>query len=366
MPSSSDLSTILMTENDNNPYVGLLWGALADHRVSVVQPEQSLVLRLTRAALNNPDCDILQLEWLHGFYLANDYTDQKILDWLITIGATVILLCDLLIVSQLQTAVVWTVHNKRHHEGRYPRTERLVKEFAFLVADAVTVKCDRAREEIASMYQNVNAREIYIVPDGNYISYYENDVSRREARSEFSVGSDTFVYLFLGMIREYKGIPELINAFDDIERSDTELWIVGRPQTDHLEREISDLADGNRRVKTVFEYIEDERVQYYMKMADALVLPYRDILNSGSVHLGLSFGVPIVAPRIGCIPATVPPENEFLYDREEPGSLERELKRIYNHPDLESIGRANLERARAQSWDRTAERLMDVYRKTMA
>jgi glycosyltransferase involved in cell wall biosynthesis len=102
-----------------------------------------------------------------------------------------------------------------------------------------------------------------------------------------------------------------------------------------------------------------------MNAADVFILPYRDILNSGSVHLGISFGLPIVAPQLGCIPEVLAPENEFLYDPAESDGLIKAIKSALNHQSLDDIGEANFRRAKKQNWDRTAERLIDVYNSTI-
>jgi len=53
--------------------------------------------------------------------------------------------------------------------------------------------------------------------------------------------------------------------------------------------------------------------------ADAVVLPFRDILTSGSAILALSHGRPVIAPALGCLPGTLPSDATFLYDADAPG-----------------------------------------------
>ena len=360
MKSIRDISVIILAENSKNPYFRLLSNALEKRGVRIIQRDRPLFLPLTRAALGHSG-NILQLDWLYVYYMSDGYTGYKLIDDLITLSRAILFLFDLLLVSQLQTAIVWTVHNKRHHEGKYPQIERIVNEFGYWVTDAVIVKCGRARDELVSTYRNAKPEIMEVASDGNYISTYQNKVSEQEARSDLGIGSDTFVYLYFGIIREYKGIPELITTFRDLDLDGVELWIVGQPKTTRLGRQISDLSELSSDIHTVLEYINEERVQYYMNAADVLVLPYRDILNSGSVHLGLSFGIPIIAPKIGCIPDTVPAENDFLYDQDGPNSLAYEMSKTYERTDLDAVGEANYEHAVTQSWDKTAKRFESVY-----
>jgi glycosyltransferase involved in cell wall biosynthesis len=361
MSNTRELTVLLMSGSwyEGNAYMTLLSNALREHGVEVRAPDLLLFFPLTRTALRNRDADVMQLDWIYDYYATDDLDSRRLNDLVSYLRAAAFLL-DLFAVSLLDVQVVRTVHNKRSHEGLYPRTERVVSECVFWIADAVTVKCSAAADEIAAAYRVPEAEELSVVPDGNYIESYENDVSRAAARADLGIGEESFVFLFFGQIRPYKGIPELVEAFSSLDFPDAELWIVGSPYTDDIEAQITTLAASDPRIATRLSFVPDDRIQYYLNAADILVLPYRKILNSGSAHLGLSFATPIVAPKIGCLPETVPPENDFLYDPAADG-LTRALRRAYESPDLDSVGRANYQRARELNWGRTCELLLDVY-----
>ncbi|MFO7927213.1 MAG: glycosyltransferase [Halobacteriota archaeon] len=361
--SRSDDLTVLLMDGDRypeNPYMSLSIGALRDLGVDVRTPELPLLFPLTRTAIRHGDADVMQLDWVYDYYTIG-LTGNEQIDRVATMLRAATMLLDLIVVSLLPIAVVWTVHNERHHEEKYRRTERVVNELLFFVADAVSVKCHAAIEMLSSMYTFADSADFAVVPDGNFIPAYENEVSRETARAELSIPNDAFVCLFFGLVREYKGIPELIEAFVELDAPDTELWIVGNPHTDELQRELEALSFGIEDIETVFEFVPDNRVQYYMNAADVLALPYRNILNSGSAHLGLSYGTPVVAPAIGCLPETLPSGN-FLYDPDDPDGLKTALDRAREHLDLESIARSNYEHAVEQDWETAAARLTEVYR----
>jgi len=362
MTAADELTVLLMSGSwyENNAYMSLLSSALREHGVDVRTPTLLLTFPLTRAALHNRAADVMQLDWIYDYYATDDLSSPRLND-LVSYVRAVAFLMDLLIISFLDVRIVRSVHNKRSHEGIYPRTERVINECVFWVADAITVKCSAAADEIASAYHVPEANEMHVVPDGNYITAYENDVSRAESRADLEIDDSTFVYLFFGQIRPYKGIPELIESFMSLDIPDSELWIVGSPYTSELEAEIRRLVADKSRIETRLSFIPPDRVQYYLNAADVLVLPYRRILNSGSAHLGLSFATPIVAPAIGCLPETVPPENDFLYDPNEDAGLTRALRRTYESGDLDRVGSANYQRAHTQNWGRTCKLLIGVY-----
>lgn len=364
MNDRTGLTLLLMSGSwyPENAYMTLLAGALRENGVEVRTPSLPLFFPLTRAVLANRDADAIQLDWIYDYYVTTG-TGFGPANALLTVLRAATFLLDVALVSRLDVGVVRTVHNERHHEGLYPRIERVVNEFVFLVADEVTVKCPAAADAIASAYCVPVAAEMTVVPDGNFVEAYENHVSREAARENLGIDDDAFVVLFFGLIREYKGVPDLIEAFAALDAPDAELWVVGNPHDDRTEAQIAALARGDPRIETRLAYIADDRIQYYLNAADVLALPYRRILNSGTAHLGLSYGRPVVAPAIGCLPATVPPDNEFLYDPTDEGALAAALERASRHPDLGAIGRANRRHARTQDWSRAADTLTDTYRR---
>ncbi len=356
------LTVLVMSGHSNaeNPYMQLLVGAFRDRDVDIRTPINPFFFPLTRAVYVNPDADVLQLDWLYEFYTTSDI-GIDVIDAVISILRAAMFCVDLFLVSRFGPAVVKHVHNKHHHEQSLPRTERIVNELTFALADRLVVKCDRAAEVLATTYVTFNADDAVVVSDGSFISAYENEVSTAAARSELGIDEDTFVYLFFGLIRPYKGVTDLLRAFSAADLPNSELWIVGNPTEDSLELELRRLTDEVSGVQTVFEFIPEERIQYYMNAADVLVLPYRSILNSGSAHLGLSFGLPIVAPAIGCLPETVTADGGTLYDPDDPDGLKDALGAVRADPSLPAIGRSNLERARENTWDSTADRLVSLY-----
>jgi glycosyltransferase involved in cell wall biosynthesis len=105
------------------------------------------------------------------------------------------------------------------------------------------------------------------------------------------------VVLFFGLIRPYKGVDVLLEAFRSIEGA--ELWVVGRP----FGVELSDLAEAARAcrgtVRLVPRFVEDEEVPALFRRADLVVLPHRDAEQSGVLYTALAFGKAIVMSDVG-------------------------------------------------------------------
>lgn len=356
---SDGTTTVLFTSgNEKNPYHTHLFENLDQNGINVLSPDLPLFLPLTRFTLKNDNVDVIHLDWLYGFYLVHDYTPSSVLDKVITFGRVFWFCIDFLLVALIGPQLVWTVHNKYHHERYYHRTEKLLNVLVGNLVDNITVKCESARDTIVPLYRIRDRSKITVIPDGNYIDSYPNQMTRSDARDRLDLNGE-FVYLFFGSIRPYKGVNTLIEEFQQIDDKDLKLWIVGNPRNKAIAEQVESNANRDERIETRLEFVPTGEVQIYLNAADILVLPYKDILNSGSVHLGLSFGLPIIAPRLGCIPETIPSSN-LLY---EPQNNDDLCSKLLDAPqsDLESVRTANLNRARSLTWENAASKYTEIY-----
>jgi len=357
---SNDKITVLFTSGSGkNPYHKLLFEGLEKNGVKPIHEILPLFLPLTRTIIRNEKIDTVHLGWLYSFFIVRDFTPFQTLNTIITAGRGFWFCIDLLLVRLLGVQLVWTVHNKYHHERYYVRIEYILNIVAANVVHTLTVKCPSAKKTISEIYHVRNNSKIAVIPDGSYIDAYPNTVKKSDARKHLDIG-DKFVYLYFGLIRPYKGVEELVEAFKSIESQDIELWIVGNPKTDAIRKRIISKTAKDQRIHTTLEYVPDEDIQYYMNAADVLVLPYQDILNSGSVYLGLSFGKPIIAPRIGCIPSSMSTKNTLLYNPAGTKRLKNALCAAHT-VDLLEISQANFRQAKKYDWTKIGNQYYRIY-----
>jgi len=196
--------------------------------------------------------------------------------------------------------LVWTVHNLKTHEQLHPRVEQWFwREFTSRVDGFIALSkagLEAARRE----YPRLESIPGFVIPHGHYRDEYPND-SGQDARARLGIGAHTKVLLFFGKIRPYKNLASLISAFRRLEPEDTQLHIVGQPDDPRLEDELPVLAASDPRVHLCFSYIPKEAAQLYFRAADLVVLPFREILNSGSALLALSFNRPVLVPLLGAM-----------------------------------------------------------------
>ena len=108
--------------------------------------------------------------------------------------------------------------------------------------------------------------------------------------------------LFFGLIRPYKGVDLLLEAFREVREG--ELWIVGRP----FGVDMAPLEEAARRceatVRFVPRFVIDEEIPALFRRADVVVLPHRDAEQSGVLFTALAFGKAILMSDVGGFPET--------------------------------------------------------------
>lgn len=190
--------------------------------------------------------------------------------------------------------LLWTIHNEMSHEARYAQAERFLSVQIARLADSIHVHDFQSLDEIRAF--DVPRHKVIEFPHGHYLGVYADVTSRAEAREILNLSEQDDVCLFLGQIREYKGIQELITAFRSIwkERPSLKLLVVGGGRHDpfaDLEEPLS--MEELQAIHTHRRFVEDDELQTFYRAADFSILPYRKVLTSGSLMLSLSFRIPV-------------------------------------------------------------------------
>lgn len=202
------------------------------------------------------------------------------------------------------TKIVWTAHNLKQHEGRHPHLEPLFWRRFVRLLDGWTALSPAGKRLAEAKLPHLKKVPSFVIPHGHYLGSYPDDLSRAEARRVLGLAESTRVAAFVGQIRAYKNVPHLIRTFralPDGAAGDTALVVAGRVKDDWLRRDLEEAAGGDRRVKLILNFVPDHEMQTYLNAADLVALPYKDILNSGSALLGLSFGRPVLVPARGAM-----------------------------------------------------------------
>lgn len=299
--------------------------------------------------------DVIHLHWTEP-YISGGRTDVSRIKATRTIT-------ELRILRRTGTPVVWTVHDLSRHDRPVDPLEMRFNRHLFRLSAAVIVHCEAAREALleALHLPASAARRVSVIPHGHYLGAYRNDVSRQAARERLGVTGEGPVFAFVGWVRPYKGVRELLLAFRTLSGDGLRLLIAGMPGSGDFAAELAALAKGDSRVTLDLGFVPDDDLQLYLNAADAIALPYREIFTSGSVLLAMSFGRAVIAPRRGCIGETLDEAGAVLYEAGNLEGLAGALRQALT-VDLDAMGAHNRTRADDFDWGRIAASTLDVYR----
>lgn len=174
------------------------------------------------------------------------------------------------------------------------------------------------------------------------------------------------VVLFFGLLRPYKGIEVLLEAFRSVPEA--ELWIAGNPRMP-VEPLRAAAKHSASPVRFAPRFITDAEIPPLFRAADIVVLPYLDIEQSGVLYTALAFGKPLILTSVGGFPEVA--ENTGaarLVPPGDPTALAHALSELAGDPAArESLGSAARSAAGGDySWDSIAGRTLDLYSSLLA
>jgi glycosyltransferase involved in cell wall biosynthesis len=330
-----------------NPYQHLLARALAGEGVEVLMLETLPGrdwLRQERGRIQ-----VIHLHWLSGLYMARGQTPTQVIRF-----ATWFLLAQ-----RAGYRLVWTAHNVVPHRlTGLPALHLAVRRLVMARADAVIVHCEAGRRELLSRFSR--HKPIHVIPMGSYQGVYPVTMNRADARGRLGLDEATFVYLFLGNIAGYKGLERFVEDFRAIAGAADIAIIAGRNREPGLVARLRAMAAADARLRLDAREIADDEMQLYLCAAHVMVAPFSQILSSSSVMTGLSYGLPVIVPRLGCLPEVVTAEAGILYDPEKPTALGEALREIKRR-DVRKMGVAARVLTERLSWERVAQQTAAVY-----
>lgn len=301
-----------------NPFQTALYASLPENGALALP-----AARLTDiAAVRHPANTVCHLHWLDNM-LGGSPTEQAALERLEDLRRQFDRLRD------AGMRLIWTVHNVLPHDVRFPSVECELRQAIIDRADAVHIMTPRTFSAVGDAYDLARART-FLCPHPSYAGLYPDFVSRDTARYALGLRPDTRVFLFFGLLREYKGLLHLLEAFRHLRHEvpdDVELVIAGVPKDRPLVDELKQRLERSDEVSLFPRRIPVEEVQYFFRAADYAAYPYTGVLNSGSAILAHTFGVPIVGPHTGGLADMIESGGGIGYDQADPDGLRQALRR---------------------------------------
>lgn len=201
------------------------------------------------------------------------------------------------------TKIVWTIHDEKPHVVLHQKLADWITGQLVTQTDGYINLCEAGKRAVKKSLPGLGNTPGAVVRHGHYRGCYPNKMSREAARSQLGLTPNTTTLLYLGYISPYKNVPHLIKTFHELPVSDqpVTLLIAGKPDNQALKQAVLEAVGDADNVQLHLRFIQDEELQVFFKAADLVVLPFQEILNSGSLLLALSFNRAVLAPKLGAV-----------------------------------------------------------------
>lgn len=269
--------------------------------------------------------DLVHLNWPEEMYRwRNDLSlDARVTRFLTSINR----------LRKARVPVAFTVHNLAPHD--FPNDPIDLKVYQEVINECSVIHhhCSTSERLLKSKYSIPESRVQVVAPHGHYLSY-PNTIDRGAARIALGIPTDAIVFLQFGLIRGYKGLGALISSFDSCRVQEKFLLIAGEYHApaglegikQRLRLKLRKSLHAN--FKLVGQAIPSDHVQTYLNAADCLVMTHTAGLNSGVAVLGMTFGLQVIGPRLGCIESVLANGHNIIYSTGQVDEIARAMENV--------------------------------------
>lgn len=257
--------------------------------------------------------------------------------------------------------VISILDNVVPHEPHF--FDRPFTKYFLKPQDGFVVLCNAVRQDLLD-----------IMPDARHIctphplySHFGEKMPRMEAGKAVGIkDGNTKNILFFGLIREYKGLDLLIEAFGLLDKS-YRLIVAGEPYGSFEKyQKLIDASPNKENILLNTNYIEDSQVSKYFSSSDVCVLPYRSATQSGISSISYHFEVPMITTDVGGLRETIGERGTgVIIDNGEPATIARAIVDYFSPENAgmreEMVLNIRREKERL-SWGTFCNKLEDFYK----
>jgi D-inositol-3-phosphate glycosyltransferase len=272
-----------------------------------------------------------------------------------------------------------TAHNvnQARRDAKDSWLNRITLRIQYRLCDHIFVHTNKMKDELCQDF-GVAETAVTVIRHPVNNAFPDTELTPADAKRNLRLRDDEKAILFFGRIRPYKGIEYLLDAFRLLladEQANYRLIVAGEPKKgseDYL-HEIKQTVERDFEPEQVIlkiQFIPDEEMELYLKGGDVLVLPYKEIFQSGVLFLAYSFGLPVVATDVGSFrEEIVEGRTGFLCQPGDPAELAKAIETYFTsdlYKNLKVRRQEIKDYANAKhSWQAVAELTRNAYAKML-
>ena len=226
---------------------------------------------------------------------------------------------------------VHTAHNALPHSRENSALFRAAYRWIYRFPHIIIAHTVKVAQQLETEF-GVDPARIMVISIGLNEEVPCSSLSTTEARHQLNLPAEGPIALFFGKVEPYKGVDLLAEAWGMVRNSDARLVIAGWCPDATYAQIVRVTMIRSRRTSTMEwreGFVPNEVVAVWLKACDAVVMPYRNIYQSGVVFLCLRFGVPIVATNVGSLSEYIDADSGVITDTNDSAGIAAGLDRFF-------------------------------------
>jgi glycosyltransferase involved in cell wall biosynthesis len=256
-----------------------------------------------------------------------------------------------------QTRIVTILDNVIPHESRFG--DKMFTKYFLKPIDAF-ISMSKSVEKDLGTFDTDKPRDFNPHP---LFDNFGDLIPKEKAKELIGLSSEFNYILFFGIIRDYKGLDLLLDAFSklDYKSMKIKLLVAGEyySNEEKYQKQIQDLGISDD-VIVVNSFIKDSEVGRYFCSADIIAQPYKSATQSGVTQIAYHFEIPILVTDVGGLAEMVPAGKVGYVTSQSPENISESLTTFYTD-DKEVEFKENLkEEKKKYSWDKLTKKVLDL------
>lgn len=253
--------------------------------------------------------------------------------------------------------LIFICHNVLPHEAKAWDVQ--IAKAVLRWGDGFTVQSAAEKQKLSGWFPQAR---ITATPLPVYAMFANAPLSKAVARERLGLTSDALVLLFFGIVREYKGLRDLLAALPAIQAQlpMVKLLIAGEFWDNKTAYQTLIHQLGIESLVRIDDrYIPDDEVMVYFSAADVLVVPYRSVTGSAVVQTARGFGLPVITTALNGLEAVlVEGETGFLVPPQDPSALALAIVRYFQEEQGKRMSQKMRQSVADFSWEKLSQEVL--------
>lgn len=224
--------------------------------------------------------------------------------------------------------------------------------------DAVVTLSEKVKNDLDIICPNTRSSKLYHPK----FDIHNKKIPKHEAKSMLSIDENVKVVLFFGFIRKYKGFDTFIKIAKLLESKRPDILFLAAGELYERANEYEFLIHNSKNIIWHNKYIPNNEVHQYFSASDLLLMPYKNITQSGVASLSLGYSCPVMISNVGTVHEIIEDgKNGIIVDSQSPDVFADQLESCLESGILDRISSNINQSPEKLSWEDFTSGIMDIY-----